>query len=311
VVKAKAWIENERFHGKIVKCLTVILKTKGCYWSRCLMCGFPSESDESIGFKELREQIDKAVSNREFDVLKIFTSGSFLDEREIPAEFRSYLYDLIQSVGVKKLIVESRPEFVKERILEELASMPFETEVGIGLETSNDFIRENCINKGFTFEDFVKAVKKLRKYGIRVKAYLLLKPPFVSEKEAIEDALRSSMDIKELVDVISLNLMYIPSKTYVERLWRRNLYRPPWLWSAVEVLRKVSNEGMEIISDPVAAGSIRGPHNCGRCDRKVEKAIRNFSLSQNVEDLNVSCDCIHIWRRVLEFENYSRIPLVE
>ena len=119
------------------------------------------------------------------------------------------------------------------------------------------------------------------------------------------------MDIKELVDVISLNLMYIPSKTYVERLWQRNIYRPPWLWSAVEVLRKVSNEGIEIISDPVAAGSIRGPHNCGRCDRDVEKAIRNFSLSQNVEDLNVSCDCIHIWQRVLEFENYSRIPLVE
>ncbi|AEA47197.1 archaeosine biosynthesis radical SAM protein RaSEA [Archaeoglobus veneficus] len=305
-----SWIEKERFHGKAVRCLTVILRTRGCYWQRCLMCGFSYASDSRIGLEELKEQIDEAVRDKEFEVLKIFTSGSFFDAREVPPEFREYLYSLMRSMSVKKLIVESRPEFVKDEALKELASMPFEAEVGIGLETSNDFIRENCINKGFTFEDFVRAAEKLKDYGVRVKAYLLLKPPFLSEGEAIEDAIRSSMDVAEYADIISLNLMYIPSNTYVERLWQRNLYRPPWLWSAIEVLRQVRSEGIEIMCDPVAAGSERGPHNCRKCDRDVAMAIKEFSLSQNVADLDVSCDCVHIWQRVVELERYSRLPLV-
>ncbi len=310
VKKLRVWTERERFHGKVLKCLTVILQTKGCYWNRCLMCGFSKELNSKTRFT-LREQIEMAVKGEEFDVLKIFTSGSFFDSREVPDEFRSYLYTLLQSMDVKKLIVESRPEFIRDGVMNELASMPFEAEVGIGLETSNDFIRQNCINKGFTFRDFTEAAKKLRDYGIRVKTYLLLKPPFLSEKEAIEDAVHSSMDVMDYTDIVSLNLMYIPSNTYVEKLWCRKLYRPPWLWSAIEVLRRVRSGEMEIVCDPVAAGSERGPHNCRKCDKYVAEAIKKFSLSQNLADLNVSCDCIRIWQKIVEFESYSRVPLVQ
>lgn len=311
-LKPTFWVEKERFDDKIVDCLTVILKTKGCYWARksgCLMCGYIANSYPS-SYEELVKQFEFAVGSKEFQVLKIFTSGSFFDVREIPEKFREYVYSKIDQLNVKKLIVESRPEFITQNIVNKVSNLGFEVEVGIGLETTDDFLRKHCINKGFTFKDFERAAKLLKENDIRVKAYLLLKPPFLSEREAIEDSINSALKIKDLVDVVSLNPTNIQLNTYVERLWKLRLYRPPWLWSVVEVLKKVSKKKIKIISDPVAAGKIRGPHNCGRCDKDVAKAIRDFSLYQDVNLLNVDCNCKELWEKVVELEDFSRIPLV-
>jgi len=308
------WVEKERLNGEIVDCLTVILRTKGCYWARkngCLMCGYISDTDERVGLEELRKQFDYALKKHEkFDVIKIFTSGSFFDDGEIPEEFRKYVYDRIAERGVKKLIVESRPEFINENVAGVLSSQEFITEVGIGLETANDFVRQYCINKGFTFEQFRKAAEILKRYGVRVKVYLLLKPPFLSEREAIEDVVESAKAVKDYADVISLNLTNIPSGTYIEKLWQKGMYRSPWLWSAVETIKRIKELGIEVISDPVAAGKQRSVHNCGKCDSVVASAIRKFSLTQNHEELDgLYCDCVHLWRRVVELEDFSRIPL--
>jgi len=72
--------------------------------------------------------------------------------------------------------------------------------------------------------------------------------------------------------------MTIHKRTLVERLWKLGAYRPPWLWSAVEILK---NADAEIICDLVAAGKIRGPHNCFKCDNQVAKEIREFSLTRD------------------------------
>ncbi len=297
------WIEKERFHGDVVDCLTVILRTRGCSWNRCLMCGYKRDTDPRVTTHDLISQIDRALKKGKAKILKIFTSGSFF---ELDKEFRDYVYGKVREFGFEKLIVESRPEFVYE-VEKDLDKIDFEFEVGIGLETSNDFVREVCINKGFTFEDFKRSAKYLKSKGFRVKTYLLLKPPFLSEREAIEDALNSVRDVKDYADVVSLNPTNVPSNTCIEVLWRKGIYRPPWLWSVVEVLR---NADIEIVSDPVGAGSLRGPHNCGKCDKDVVKAIREFSLTQEKSVFeNLYCRCLKLWEKILELEDYSRIPL--
>lgn len=302
------WTEKERFEG-VSNCLTIILRSKGCHWNKCLMCGYSQDADSSVASKNLQNQFDYALGkfDEEFDIVKIFTSGSFFDEREIPEDIREYIYQKVADNGVKKLSVESRPEFITS---DKLIGYDVVPEVGIGLETSNDFIREHSINKGFTFEDFRKAASLLKEENAMVKVYLLLKPPFLSEREAINDTVKSALDVRNYADVVSINATNIPSKTYIEVLWKKGMYRPPWLWSMMEAVKKVREEGIEVIGDPVAGGKERGPHNCGKCDGQVAKAIRDFSLTQNVEDFKgVSCDCIYLWRKALELEDYSRIPV--
>ena len=53
--------------------------------------------------------------------------------------------------------------------------------VAIGLEAYDDEVLKFHVNKGFTTKSFDRAVKNLQKFDIRVKTYLMFKPPFMSE----------------------------------------------------------------------------------------------------------------------------------
>ncbi|WP_456369324.1 archaeosine biosynthesis radical SAM protein RaSEA [Geoglobus sp.] len=301
----KVWKEKERYSGDIVDCLTVILPTKGCSWDACLMCSYTLDSSRSATQEEVFGEFLRAVEGRSAEVLKIFTSGSFFDDREVSRETRERIYSKAVEMGFKKLVVESRPEFITEGVAEEIENAGIEVEVGIGLETSNDDLRDLLINKGFSFEDFVTASEILRGVA-RVKAYLLMKPPLLSEREAIDDVLRSVKDVSSYADVISLNLMTVHRKTYVEKLWQMKVYRPPWLWSAVKVLESA---GTEIICDPVAGGKSRGPHNCYVCDDRVVSEIRLFSLTQDRNVFKTECECREQWELSLEAEEITDVFL--
>ncbi|WP_456478743.1 archaeosine biosynthesis radical SAM protein RaSEA [Geoglobus ahangari] len=301
----KAWVEKERLHGEVVDCLTIILPTRGCAWDSCHMCSYTLDSRRDASQEEVYGSFLKALERGRGEVLKIFTSGSFFDDREVSGETRRRIYEKALEEGFRKLVVESRPEFVREEIVEEIEEAGIEVEVGIGLETSSDEYRSLLINKGFTFQDFVRASEMLRRVA-RVKAYLLMKPPLLTEREAIEDVLRSIRDVKGHADIVSLNLMTVHRKTLVERLWQRGAYRPPWLWSAVEVLK---NADMEIVCDPVAGGKSRGPHNCFKCDERVAEEIRRFSLTQDKGVFETECECRERWELSLEAERLTDIFL--
>lgn len=264
------------------------------------MCGFASEGAPATA-KDLLVQFENAMQRLSPDdkVVKIYTSGSFLDLLEVPLEAREGILDAVKSSGLEKLIIESRPEYITPDRVEDCLSR-VQTEFAIGLETSNDLIREKVIRKGFTFEDFAMASELVHSLGGRVKAYLLLKPPFLSEGEAIRDAISSAKDASAHADVLSLNLCNIQRGTRLERLFERGEYRPPWLWSAVEVLKNVP---IPTICDPVGAGGRRGPHNCTECDPAIAEAIRKFSVLQDASIFNsLDCQCLAAWNKVLELE---------
>lgn len=306
------WGEKERLDGKIVNCLTIILRTTGCYWAKkegCRMCGYIQDTDPGVTQKDLLEQFHSALAGKGIpDVVKIFTSGSFFDSNEVSKDTREKISNELEELGVKKLIVESRPEFVTHEVLDEFESRNFQLEVGIGLESASDFVRDVLVNKGFGFQEFEKAAKLLRRRGFRVKAYLLLKPPFLTEGEAIADVVHSAIRIRELVDVVSINPTNVQRGTLVEKLWERKLYRPPWLWSAVEAVRQISDEGIEVICHPAGRGR-RSSHNCGKCNDEVSRALREFSLHQDTGILDLACSCKEKWVEAVELERFSRVPL--
>ena len=165
-------------------------------------------------------------------------------------------------------------------------------EIAIGLESVNDYIRNNYINKGVLFKDFKNVLKRCKERDIGVKVYLLFKPPFLNEQAAIDDC---SYSIKELIKLgvnsISINPMNIQKGTLVEYLWFQNRYRPPWWYSLFKCIRKsVAQEDLKkvrLLSDPSGAGTKRGIHNCldKECENASKTILRNFVLSQNLDDL--------------------------
>ena len=264
------------------------------------MCGYAIEGAPSSA-EDLIAQFQRALEglSPEVKMIKIYTSGSFLDAGEMPLKARERILDMVESSGVDRLVVETRPQYITAESVGALLSH-VQTEFAIGLETTNDLIRRHSIGKGFTFQEFVAASHVVHELGGLIKAYLLLKPPLLSEAEAVNDAISSAREAGCYADTLSLNLCNVQRDTLLEKLWERGRYRPPWLWSAVEVLQKA---GESMICDPVGAGSKRGPHNCGRCDSSVAEAIRRHNLCQDPSIFDtLHCDCRDAWRSLLRLE---------
>lgn len=278
------------------------------------MCGYtndaavvpPTQQDMMAQLEHVMGKMGKQTS-----LFKIFTSGSFFDDREMPPKVRAQMLEKIGECGtVKKIVAETRPEFVSTdsltHALEVLDTYGIKLEIAVGLETSSDVIRKDCINKGFTFGDFVKASETALSLGVSTKAYLLLKPPFLSEKAAVDDMLASISDTVPYAHIISLNLCNVQKWTKVEELFNRRSYRPPWLWSAVFILKTAKEmfPDTTLISDPVGAGSLRGPHNCRQCDKDVAGALRDFSITQDTGILSgEGCECYSLWEKVMDMED--------
>ncbi|HJX04294.1 MAG TPA: archaeosine biosynthesis radical SAM protein RaSEA [Thermoplasmata archaeon] len=302
------WREQERIDDKLVDAGVIILRTTGCshfHEGGCTMCGYNAESMNGISSDDLRKQLDEALGRLgEIGFLKVYTSGSFLDEREIPSDVADEILRRCSNLGVR-LLFESRPEYIDSIRLEHLAGLHDDLEIALGLESSNEKILRYSINKGFTVADYEVAADMINDAGIDVRTYVLLKPPFLTESEAVSDAVSTAKFAAPHCRTISINPVNVQKGTIVEKLWRQWAYRPPWLWSVLEVLRACAGLDRRVVCDPSGGGKGRGAHNCGQCDDSVLASIRKYSLGQDPSKLATQeCECMDLWKAITETESF-------
>ena len=212
------------------------------------------------------------------------------------------------------LVVEAQAHMCKPEKLEFLAKHHPGCTVAIGLEAYDDAVLRFHVNKGFSTKTWRKAVKDLKSNGLRVKTYLIFKPPFMSEGDALTHTSKWLVDVAPLSDEVSINPMNIQNRTIVDRLFRNREYRPPWLWSLVEMIEQTHdetfNQDARIIVHPTAGGKIRGAHNCGSCDKHVVAAIERYSVSRNLAEFKgLDCDCKAVWRAEIASDMNLPAPL--
>ncbi|RLF62834.1 MAG: TIGR01210 family radical SAM protein, partial [Thermoplasmata archaeon] len=86
----KTWSEKDYLEGiGVVDAFVIILRTRGCSWaikSGCSMCGYFNDSTwRKLSANDILSQFNLAMKNYNGEqIVKIFTSGSFLDEKEVP-----------------------------------------------------------------------------------------------------------------------------------------------------------------------------------------------------------------------------------
>jgi uncharacterized Fe-S cluster-containing MiaB family protein len=293
------WTTESKIGDDVGTAISIVFTTLGCSYARgdaggCTMCSYLLDGTEQHPTDEQLQHQFQSVLEKHSNLtgslsVKLYTSGSFLDEGEVSRKARSTIIDMIaQDDRITEVVIESRPEYVTDDAMSELrkALSSQRIEIGIGLESSSDIVRGICINKGFTLDEFKHAIQIAAKYDIGVRAYVLLKPPFLTERGAYRDTLSTIQECGNLgVTTVS------------------------WLWTLVDVLQKgrsVLKEGINLVCDPVAAGKSRGVHNCGKCDKKIVKRISTFSLTQDISTLDgLECDCRTQWSHTLEHEDTS------
>jgi radical SAM enzyme (TIGR01210 family) len=108
-------------------------------------------------------------------------------------------------------------------------------EVAMGLETVHPEVLLR-LNKQMTLDDFARAVERLRKENVHVRAFILVRPPFLTDEEGVEWACRS-LDYAFAVGVECCSL--IPTRAgngAMEELAQLQLFAPPSLNSLEQAL---------------------------------------------------------------------------
>ena len=299
---------------------TVILRSKGCAWwwkSGCTFCGYFNDVRDDVSAEDMFSQWEfaKKTTNQFEDcgMVKVYTSGTFFEDRENPPEWQDLVLRETAQMGLH-LVVEAQAQMCTPEKISWVAERHPGCTVAIGLEAYDDKVLRFHVNKGFTTKQWHSAVQMLRDNNLRVKTYLLFKPPFMSEGDALLHTTSWLTEVAQYSDEVSVNPMNIQKNTIVDRLFRNKEYRPPWLWSLVEMIMSshehLGDDSCRIIVHPTAGGKIRGAHNCGECDRDVVAAIERYSVSGDTEEFNhLECSCKLHWKAEIENDNSFPVPL--
>jgi radical SAM enzyme (TIGR01210 family) len=319
-VAAPTEIREEIFMGVNYKRAVMFLLSNGCEWALkdghgCTMCGHlakQTRSNETVTTMEFlhqfNEEFDK-IDFKEFPLLNLYNNGSFFNDKEISQAARAGILKRIgEEKNIKMVVLETRPEFVtKDNIKEVKELLPGKhVEVAIGLEIKDDLYRTVCVNKGFTLKQYEQAARIITQ-DLHLRTYVLLKPPFLTEKESIDFAVEViEYAFERGSRTISLEACTVQAYTLVDYLYESDLYSPPYLWSIVEVVKRVKVPDMQKLIVGMFQfypSPSKTPFNCNLCSDAFLEALRNYNRTLDKRFLaDLSCDCKSEWLEALKKE---------
>lgn len=236
-------VEEELAESReLLSVATIFLANRECPW-RCLMCDlWKNTLTETVPPGAIPTQIDYALRNiaeredgRPPRQIKLYNSGSFFDPRAIPVEDYSAIAQRVRIF--ERVIVECHPALVGDSctrfrdLLDRRAHGSIAAsrlEVAMGLETAHPGVLEK-LNKRLTIDQFSQAAEWLRRSGMALRVFVLVKPPYLDEPEALHWAQRS---IDLAFDCGATVVSLIPTRTgngALEALAERGEFSPPKL----------------------------------------------------------------------------------
>jgi archaeosine synthase beta-subunit len=289
--------------GQLVGRKKVILMSGGCSVPTCTMCPFTNENNYGIGHdpRALLEQVDATLVRRpdepDYELLSLYNDGSFFAPAEIPREVQVRIAERVADSGLRRLVVESLPQFITRPVIGPFvqALRGVELQIGIGLQSSDDLVRETLVNTRISRASFERAIRTMNEFGVIPKIYLMIKPPLLTDAEAITDVVDSVSYVHSLgVDGVTLCPTRVSRNTVAWQLWQAGHYQPPNLWTVVDTIRLAQEKA----SVRVACINLRGtdfesvfPDSCPQCADSVVDGIVRYSETGELHDLPAGCEC--------------------
>lgn len=183
------WEEEAGTAGDLVPTATILLTNSECPF-RCVMCDlWRNTLDVPTPRGAIRAQIEYALAHLPLvSQVKLYNAGSFFDPRAIPTDDDAEIAERLQAF--ERVIVECHPRFIGDRCEQFAQRIPGKLEVAIGLETVHEGVLGR-LNKEMTSDSFRRAAAFLAQRSIDLRAFLLVRPPWMTETEGVEWACRS------------------------------------------------------------------------------------------------------------------------
>ncbi len=253
------------------------------------MCDlWKNTTDKKVPSGAIPGQIEWALSQLPVTRhIKLYNSGNFFDSQAIPIEDYKKIASLLQ--GFDTVIVESHPKLINEKVVRFRDMLGTELQVAIGLETVHPEVLSK-LNKRMELADFRMSVEFLNKNDIKSRAFILLRPPFLTEIEGIEWA-RKSLDFAFECGVECC--VIIPTRSgngALDILQKEGYFSPP----DIKSLEVALDYGIGLQAGRVFADlwDIDLFSSCNKCleDRKIR--LKNTNLNQQLQP-SVFCPCLN------------------
>lgn len=280
-------VEPERTAaGQVEDVATLFLTNRECPF-RCLMCDlWRNTTDVSVPPGAIPQQIDFALARLPPAAhIKLYNSGNFFDAKAIARDDLPAIAERVR--GFRTVIVENHPRLCSEacvRFRDQIVTM---LEVALGLETIHPEVLP-ALNKQMTLEDFEQATRFLLGNGIQVRAFILLRPPFLDEDEGLAWAIRS-IEYAFAIGVGCCSV--IPTRAgngIMERLQHQRIFAPPQFRSLERVLEAGIAMGQGRVF--VDLWDIERQAPCPRCGPARIERLRRMNLGQTILP-TIECDC--------------------
>jgi radical SAM enzyme (TIGR01210 family) len=272
--------------GIIEDVATIFLTNRECPL-RCLMCDlWKNTTDERVPVSAIPHQIDFAISQLpSARHIKLYNSGNFFDRQAIPADDHRAIAARVQSF--QTVVVENHPRLCGQDVLRFRDLLDHDLEVAMGLETVHPDVLTR-LNKQMSLQDFERACSFLLDNGVHVRSFVLLRPPFLSEQEGVEWALRS---LQFAFDVGVRCCAVIPTRGgngIMEQLARDGYYHPPSMASLEQVLE----EGLKMNRGRVFVDlwNCEQFYPCPECGPLREQRLLDMNLQQKTRP-PIRCSC--------------------
>ena len=216
----------------------------------------------------------------DFSVLKLYNAGSFFDPNAIPPE--DYPAIAARAAAFERVIVECHPALVGERVLrfQELlrnGAQATRLEIAMGLETVHPEVLPR-LNKRMTLDQFTQAAAFLRAHDMAVRAFILVKPPFLDDAEALLWANRSVDFAFDCGAGVACLIPVRAGNGALEALARRGEFSPPRL----ATLEAALDYGIQLRRGRVFADTwnLEEFSDCPACFPARAARLKEINLSQ-------------------------------
>jgi len=196
---------------------------KGC--GGCTFCG-ERGSGENTKRIEISSQVKNHLNSYKADRANKFIayfqnfSNTYDKVEVLKQRYDSALID----DRIVALAVATRPDCIDENIAKLLAQYKekYYVYVELGLQTSNEEVAQK-FNRGYSNQEFIKAVELLNKYNIDIVTHIMVGLPF----EEKDDVCNTARFINSLnIMGVKIHSTYIIKNTMLEKLYKDGKYNP-------------------------------------------------------------------------------------
>ncbi|MEM8608036.1 MAG: radical SAM protein [Myxococcota bacterium] len=276
--------------GRVEDMATLFLTNRECPF-RCLMCDlWRHTTDAPVPLGAIPLQIDYALARLpKAKHVKLYNSGNFFDRKAVPVADHQAIAERVR--GFETVIVENHPKLCGPAVVRfrDLIA-PARLEVALGLETIHPEVMPR-LNKRMTLADYERAVGYLRTNDIDVRTFILLRPPWLSEAEGVEWAVKSVAYAFEVGVQCAAVVPVRGGNGMMERLADSGDFNPPSLASMETVLEAgLAMAAGRVFVDLWDAEQFT---SCAGCAVTRIERLHRMNLTQQVEPTVTCMTCGH------------------